>query len=165
MQSVTPMNMRKTLGRFATGVTVVSARTGEESHAITANSFTSVSLDPPLILVSIDNRSRMNDYLARAERFAVSILHASQERLAWHFAGKPLPEPGELFTPDTPDFLFVNGAIAHIGCELYARHEAGDHWLVLGRVVHLASHGGDPLLFHGGQFEMVAPTAHSQAWG
>ena len=120
-----------TLGRFATGVTVVSTERDGEIHAMTANAFTSVSLDPPLVLVSIDHRAKMHQLLPDTKRFGVSVLGCDQERVAWHFAGRPLAAPGELFAADG-DVPLVAGAIAHVGCSLHACHQAGDHTLYLG---------------------------------
>ena len=97
-----------------------------------------MSLDPPLVLVSIDHRTRMHRMLPDTRRYGVSVLASDQERTAWHFAGRPLRDPGELFEW-TGDVAFVRGAIAHVGCSLHAEHEAGDHTLYLGRVEHLHS--------------------------
>src|SRR5918911_2037517 len=82
--------MRRTLGRFTTGVTVVTTARGGDVHAMTANAFTSVSLDPPLVLVSVDHRTRMHRLLPGTRRYGVSVLGSRQERTAWHFAGRPL---------------------------------------------------------------------------
>jgi flavin reductase (DIM6/NTAB) family NADH-FMN oxidoreductase RutF len=143
--------MRRTLGRFCTGVTVVTTVHDGDVHAMTANAFVSVSLDPPLVLVSVDHRAKMHRVLSASERYGVSVLSSAQERLAWHFAGRPHPEPGELF--EWADELpLVRGAIAHVACRLDAAHPAGDHTLYLGLVEHLVSRPGDPLLFHGGSF-------------
>src|ERR671920_875554 len=151
VQRIEPEAMRRTLGRFTTGVTVVTTARGGEVHAMTANAFTSVSLPPPLVLVSIDHRARMHALLPDTRHYGVSVLASDQERVAWHFAGRPLREPGELFewTGDVP---FVRGAIARVGCSLHAVHEAGDHTLYLGRVEHLHSRPGEPLVFHAGAF-------------
>lgn len=164
MTAITPLNMRRTLGRFATGVTVVTAHTDRDFHAMTANSFTSVSLEPPLVLVSVDTKAKMKTCLDRSVRFAISILQAGQERIAWHFAGRPILEPGELVEANEDGFYFVRGAIAQIGCEPYGNHEAGDHTLYLGRVVHLSNRAGDPLLFHGGEFELVERKMPNEVW-
>src|ERR1700749_2887596 len=120
--------LRSTLGRFATGVTVVSTASADAIHAMTANAFTSVSLDPPLVLVSIDNRTRMHALLPDTRRFGVSVLAGDPERTAWHFAGPPLAEHGDLFEREG-GVPYVSGAIAHVGCALHARHPAGDHTL------------------------------------
>jgi flavin reductase (DIM6/NTAB) family NADH-FMN oxidoreductase RutF len=162
-----PAQIRATLGRFCTGVTVVTTADsqGAAVHAMTANAFTSVSLDPALVLVSIDHRARMHQLLPATGRYGVSVLAADQERIALHFAGRPLADHGELFewTAGVP---FVRGAIAHVGCSLDACHPAGDHTLYLGRVGHLASRVGNPLLFHLGAFGQIAPEeAQTQNWG
>ncbi|MFQ3662836.1 MAG: flavin reductase family protein, partial [Chloroflexaceae bacterium] len=80
---------RTTMGLFATGVTVITARAGEETRGMTANAVTSVSLDPLLLLVCVDRRARMARVIVEAERFAVNILRADQEALSRHFAGRP----------------------------------------------------------------------------
>jgi flavin reductase (DIM6/NTAB) family NADH-FMN oxidoreductase RutF len=163
---VSPAELRATLGRFATGVTVVSTERDGEVHAMTANAFTSVSLDPPLVLVSIDHRAKMHRLLPDTKRFGVSVLGCDQERVAWHFAGRPLPTPGELFVHDGDDVPLVAGAIAHVGCSLHACHQAGDHTLYLGLVEHLDSRPGEPLLFHRGEFGRVSPHEEpGPTWG
>ena len=158
--------MRRTLGRFTTGVTVVTTAREGDVHAMTANAFTSVSLDPPLVLVSVDHRTRMHRLLPGTRRYGVSVLSCEQERVAWHFAGRPLRDAGELFewTGDVP---FVRGAIAQVGCSLHAEHEAGDHTLYLGRVEHLHSRPGEPLIFHAGAFGRLSPEEHvvAPSWG
>src|ERR671930_11339 len=123
VQRIDPGAMRRTLGRFTTGVTVVTTARGNDVHAMTANAFTSVSLDPPLVLVSVDHRTRMHALLPDTRRYGISVLGSDQERVAWHFAGRPLRDPGELFewAGDVP---FVRGAIARVGCSLHAEHEA-----------------------------------------
>jgi flavin reductase (DIM6/NTAB) family NADH-FMN oxidoreductase RutF len=143
-----PELLRRTLGRFCTGVTIVSTELDGEIHAMTANSFTSVSLDPPLILVSIDRRARMHALLPERGRFCVSVLAREQEDTAWHFAGRPCLEGDDVFDEDG----LVRGAIARLECRLYAAHEAGDHTLYLGLVEDLDSRPGEPLLFHDGAF-------------
>jgi flavin reductase (DIM6/NTAB) family NADH-FMN oxidoreductase RutF len=154
-ERVDPGTMRRTLGRFTTGVTVVTTAREGEIHAMTANAFTSVSLDPPLVLVSVDHRTKMHRMLPDTRRYGVSVLASDQERVAWHFAGRPLKEHGELFewAGGVP---LVSGAIAHVACSLYAAHEAGDHTLYLGHVDHLASRPGEPLLFHSGVFGRIS---------
>jgi flavin reductase (DIM6/NTAB) family NADH-FMN oxidoreductase RutF len=159
--------MRRTLGRFTTGVTVVTTAQGDEVHAMTANAFTSVSLDPPLVLVSVDHRTKMHRLLPGTRRYGVSVLASDQELVAWHFAGRPLERHGELFEWQAGVPL-VSGAIAHVGCSLHAAHEAGDHTLYLGLVEHLHSRPGEPLLFHAGAFGRMSQDeellAHTWGW-
>jgi flavin reductase (DIM6/NTAB) family NADH-FMN oxidoreductase RutF len=156
--------MRSVLGRFCTGVTVVSTALEGEVHAMTANAFTSVSLEPPLVLVSIDRRAKMHRLLPGTQRYGVSVLGAGQERLARHFAGRPLAEPGELFE-DVDGVPLLRGAIAHVSCRLHAAHEAGDHTLYLGCVEFLRSVPGDPLVFTSGAFGRLAAAELDQLWG
>ena len=166
VQRIEPVAMRRTLGRFTTGVTVVTTASGGVVHAMTANAFTSVSLDPPLVLVSVDRRTRMHALLPDTRRYGVSVLASDQERVASHFAGRPLRDPGELFEWEG-EVPFVRGAIAHVGCSLHAEHAAGDHTLYLGRVEHLDSRPGEPLVFHAGAFGRLSPEEQvlAYSWG
>jgi flavin reductase (DIM6/NTAB) family NADH-FMN oxidoreductase RutF len=164
MSAVDPRTLRDTLGRFATGVTIVSTAAEQKIHAMTANAFTSVSLDPPLILVSVDNRTRMHQMLPDTRRYGVSVLATDQERLAMHFAGRPDPEHHDPFiwAGDTP---VVEGAIACFVCDCYAEHEAGDHTLYVGQVRAFEARPGEPLLFHSGQFARMANEPVITSWG
>jgi flavin reductase (DIM6/NTAB) family NADH-FMN oxidoreductase RutF len=156
--------LRATLGRFATGVTIVSTAGPDGIHAMTANAFTSVSLDPPLVLVSVDNRTRMHQLLPGTRRYGVSVLAAEQERLAMHFAGRPMPDHADPFVWEC-DVPVVKGAIAHFACDSYAEHEAGDHTLHLGRVRAFQARPGRPLVFHAGEFTCVANEPVITSWG
>ena len=91
LHEIDPPHFRKVMGRFATGVTVITASTGGESHGMTANAFMSGSLDPPLCVVSVAKRAHMHAYLDEARRFAVNILAESQADHANHFAGRLIP--------------------------------------------------------------------------
>src|SRR5207302_3431572 len=104
---------RRTLGMFATGVTVITTRVGEQIHGMTANAFMSVSLQPPLILISVDRRARMNALLREGVRYGVSVLEERQSVLSDHFAGRAGegPEPEFEFVHETP---LVEGALAHL---------------------------------------------------
>ena len=124
-----------------------------------------VSLDSTLVLVSIVHRAKMHRLLPDTRRFGISVLGCEQERVAWHFAGRPLAAPGELFVHEG-EVPLVRGAIAHVGCALHACHEAGDHTLYLGLVEHAESRPGEPLLFHRGEFGRVSPYPEAgPTWG
>lgn len=156
--------MRRALGRFCTGVTVVSTAIGDTAHGMTASAFTSVSLDPPLVLVSIAQGARMHALLPDSRRYGVSVLAAEQEGVARHFAGQPLAEAGELF--DWHDGLpLLRGAIVHISCRLHAEHPAGDHTLFVGHVERIESRAGEPLLYLGGAFGRMATPGFEHLWG
>jgi len=142
--------LRQVMGRFATGVTVVSTLEGEVVHGMTANAFLSVSLRPPLVLVSL-GRCRMNEMLPRTGRYGVSVLCHDQEHLAQHFAGRQA-------APAPPAFVWQRGmpvledALAHLVCRVVDCHRAGDHMLWIGEVEHLHHADAEPLLFYAGRF-------------
>jgi flavin reductase (DIM6/NTAB) family NADH-FMN oxidoreductase RutF len=146
---------RRTLGMFATGVTVLTARTGETVHGMTANAFMSVSLSPPLVLVSVDRRARMSNLLHEGTRMGVNVLEARQEALSDHFAGRAVegtPEPRFELVHDTP---LVEGAIAHLVTRVVRSYWGGDHSLFLAQVEYAHYGEGEPLLFHGGRYERL----------
>ena len=146
---------RRTLGMFATGVTVLTTRKGEIVHGMTANAFMSVSLRPPLVLVSIDRRARMSDLLHEGTRFGVNVLEAGQAELSDHFAGRAgegTREPQFELVHDTP---LVEGALAHLVAHVVRSYWGGDHSLFLGQVEYARYGEGEPLLFHGGQYERL----------
>ncbi len=146
---------RRTLGMFATGVTVLTTRSGETVHGMTANAFMSVSLRPPLVLVSIDRRARMCNLLHEGTRFGVSVLEAGQAALSDHFAGRPpegTKEPRFELVHDTP---LVEGALAHLVARMVRSYWGGDHSLFLGQVLYARYGEGEPLLFHGGRYERL----------
>lgn len=157
---VEPTTLRRTMGRFTTGVAVVTTA-DEAPHGMTVNSLTSVSLDPPLILVSLTIGARTTDAVAATGSFAVSILSARQEEIAMrfarrgedHFAGLPL-EHGNHRIPIVP------GALAHVECEVQQEIPAGDHVLFLGRAIATCDRDGEPLVFHAGRFLDAAGHTH-----
>jgi flavin reductase (DIM6/NTAB) family NADH-FMN oxidoreductase RutF len=144
------LQLRQVMGRFATGVTVVTTTHRDMIHGMTANAFLSVSLRPPLVLVSL-GRCRMSEMLPRAGRYGVSVLASDQEHFAAHFAGQRV-------SPVDPEFVWhkdlplLGGALAHVGCRVVDVHPAGDHVLWIGEVEHLSHREGEPLLFYTGRF-------------
>jgi flavin reductase (DIM6/NTAB) family NADH-FMN oxidoreductase RutF len=145
---------RKTLGMFATGVTVLTTSSGANVHGMTANAFMSVSLEPPLVLISIDRRARMSNLLHEGTRFAVNVLEASQASLSDRFAGRIAegPEPRFELVHETP---LVEGALAHLVARVVRSYWGGDHSLFLGQVEYARYGEGEPLLFHGGRYERL----------
>ena len=147
--------LRSTLGMFATGVTVITALKGEQVHGMTANAFMSVSLEPPLVLISVDRRTKMCGLLHEGMHYGVSVLCATQAALSDRFAGRPgedLPEPRFAVVNDTP---LVDGALAHFVARVEKSYWGGDHSLFLGRVEYARQNPGTPLLFHGGRYERL----------
>ena len=124
---------RNSLGRFATGVTVVTALQNGKVHGMTANAFVSVSLNPPLVLVSLDNRSRMHRILPAVGRFGISVLTEDQKALSDHFAGRPIGEAHFRFI-DRAGTALLDGALAHFAVKVLSTQAGGDHTLYIGSV-------------------------------
>jgi flavin reductase (DIM6/NTAB) family NADH-FMN oxidoreductase RutF len=146
---------RRTLGMFATGVTVLTTRVGEQVHGMTANAFMSVSLQPPLVLISIDRRARMGALLHQGTRFGVSVLEARQTGLSDRFAGRAAEEPPEAAFEVVHETPLVEGALAHLVAQVVRSYWGGDHSLFLGQVEFARYGEGRPLLFHGGRYERL----------
>jgi flavin reductase (DIM6/NTAB) family NADH-FMN oxidoreductase RutF len=147
--------LRRTLGMFATGVTVVTTLEGEQVHGLTVNAFMSVSLEPPLVLVSIERRTRLCGLLGEGRSYGVSVLRESQSGLSDYFAHRAdegVPEPRFDLIHDTP---LVEGALAHFVATISRCYWGGDHSLFLGRVEYARYGEGTPLLFHGGRYERL----------
>jgi flavin reductase (DIM6/NTAB) family NADH-FMN oxidoreductase RutF len=150
--------LRRVFGAFATGVTVVTSG-GDLPHGMTANSFTAVSLDPPMILVCVGRDALMHDVLAQQTAFAVSILAADQTEVARYFADKRRPIGWDQFDAVSwspgpySGAPLIDGALAHLECELEHHHDGGDHTIYVGRLLSLSRRlGDDALLFLNGQF-------------
>ena len=146
---------RRTLGMFATGVTVLTTRAGDQVHGMTANAFTSVSLHPPLVLVSIDRRARMSNLLHEGTRFGVSVLEAGQSALSDQFAGRVTEGAEEARFELVHETPLVEGALAHLVARVVRSYWGGDHSLFLGQVEYARYGEGEPLLFHGGRYERL----------
>jgi flavin reductase (DIM6/NTAB) family NADH-FMN oxidoreductase RutF len=147
--------LRQTLGMFTTGVTVITTLKGAQVHGMTANAFMSVSLAPPLVLVSIDRRTKMCGLLYEGSHYGVSVLCETQSALSDRFAGRAAdgtPEPRFDVVRETP---LVDGALAHFVARVERSYWGGDHSLFLGRVEYARQHQGTPLLFHGGRYERL----------
>ena len=146
---------RQTVGQFVTGVTVIALDVGGTLRAMTANSFTSLSLDPPLVLFCVGKHTRAGQAVHSATGFSINILAEGQQDVSTYFAGA-------WKSAAPPPFTFVEwegaprleGSVASLGCDIYAIHEGGDHWIVVGRVVAL--HRPDtiarPLMFFRGAY-------------
>lgn len=160
---VDPVLMRSAMGRFATGVTVVTNAMGDEVHAMTANAFMSVSLEPPLVLISLGNRARMAARLSESEHYGVSVLAHSQESVARRFAGSkhPMPPPQFEWLGGVP---VIAGSLVRLTTRIVDRHPAGDHTLFIGHVEHLDLRDGEPLLFHTGAFKLVQVGVTESLW-
>lgn len=156
-----PGLLRRTMSKFATGVAVVTSIADGNADGMTVNSLTSVSLDPPLLLVSLTEDARTTSTMRTAGRFAVSVVSSRQEEIARrfaksgvdHFAGLPL----EYGYHDVP---VIPAALAHLECVTEQEVAAGDHVLFLGRIVSTCARDGKPLTFYAGSFGELSVGDH-----
>ena len=144
--------LRHVLGAFATGVCVITARHGDQVVGLTANSFTSVSLDPPLVLWCLDKRCERYDIFANAANFDINILSSDQRDLSDRFArGQAVIDSHEgLLTLDHP--LRLKKTIGWLSCVTHETHTAGDHLVIMGRVESYDYGAGEGLTFFRGRY-------------
>lgn len=161
LPSIDARAFRQTVGQFATGVTVVAAKAGEDVLAMTANAFTALSLDPPLVLFCTGRRTKIGQAIESVAGFTINVLASDQQDLSTYFAGA-------WTHPERPPFTFIeweggprlDGVVCAIGCALEQVLEGGDHWIVIGRV--LALHRmprACPLVFYGGRYAALGATS------
>jgi flavin reductase (DIM6/NTAB) family NADH-FMN oxidoreductase RutF len=158
--SFSTREFRASLGMFATGVTVVTARTADGVLVgLTANSFNSLSLDPPLVLWSLARSAGSMGALSAGSHYAINVLAADQQQLAEGFASKRADRwAGVAFTEGICGAPLLTGAAASFECFNRRRHEEGDHVIFVGEVEHCQHRAGAaPLLFHGGKFYSEHP--------
>lgn len=158
-ESVDPDHYRKAIGRLATGVCVVTTRAGDIDYAMTVNSVTSVSLEPVLMLVSVEREARFYDAVMDAGQWAVSILPASAKPVAGWLATRGRPLHGQLdrvphHRGEATGLALVDDALAEFECETYSTHDAGDHTLIVGRVLamSLGDNPADALMYYRGAY-------------
>lgn len=150
----TERQFREALGQFTTGVCVVTAAPeGYDPVGVTVNSFTSVSIDPPLILWCLKIESVVYATFAATDRFAVNILAGTQKELSEHYADKTRHklEPGCYVTGEGGAPV-LNNAISSISCVVRSRHSGGDHVIILGEIMDISGNPGEPLVFFQGRY-------------
>lgn len=154
---IDPDSFRAALGRFACGVTVVTARDGTgRDHGMTVSAFCSVSLEPPLVLVSIGHEASMHQLIMEVDQLGISVLSTNQEALSRRFAD---PESdrfdGVGYARGESEVALLEEALVHLECTVIARHEAGDHTLVVCSVDRAAASDGRPLLYYRGGYAQL----------
>jgi flavin reductase (DIM6/NTAB) family NADH-FMN oxidoreductase RutF len=149
------MAFRRILGMFATGVTIITTQADDQVHGMTANAFMSVSLRPPLVLISVDKRARMNRLMREGVRFGVNVLADDQRELSDRFAGRAAGEVAEIEFDLVHETPLVAGALAHLIARVVRSYWGGDHSLFVGQVEYARYGEGNPLLFHGGRYEQL----------
>ncbi|WP_037568605.1 flavin reductase family protein [Phaeacidiphilus oryzae] len=158
----TPGALRACLSRFATGVTVVTYDTPEGPRGATMNSFTSVSAEPPLVLVSVARRARCHGPLGSGIPFCVNVLGAEQEAVARRFAGAPVP--GEPEWAPRARVPRLATPLAWVECDPWRTYDGGDHTLVLGLVTALGHRDGDALTYAWSRFGGIAEAAEGMEY-
>jgi flavin reductase (DIM6/NTAB) family NADH-FMN oxidoreductase RutF len=150
-------DFRRAMGRFTTGVTIITTRLGEDLHGMTANAVTSLSLDPLLVLVCVDKTADTHDILSKAGVFAVNILNKDQAEISDRFAKKEFD--GAHGLEDLPHTFAVTGApiidgtLAYLDCRTVTEHHGGDHTIFIGEVLEAKELGdGEPLVFYRGKY-------------
>ena len=157
---VSPDLFRQVAGCFATGVTVVTTQDRQGvPYGLTVNSFTSVSLDPPLVLVCLDNGLTGLDIFLESDRFAVNILTRDQQDISNHFASRGTDRSQGPYAPGQTGIPVVTGSMAWFECETVHEYAGGDHVILVGEVkaAFLGDPGTDPLLFYRGRYRDIGP--------
>jgi flavin reductase len=149
--------LRDALGRFATGVVVISTGSREHLHAMTANAFMAGSLKPPLIVISVGHRARMHERLMATTLFGISVLSQNQESHSRHFAGEPQAWLVPRFTEveGMQGVSLLQHALARFAARVVAKHPCGDHTLFVGEVLSFSLGESAPLVFYGGRYATV----------
>ena len=154
--SADPRLFRRCLGQYATGIAVVTAQSRGQLLGMTINSFASLSLDPALVLWSIDKKSSIFDAFLACEGFAINVLSTEQIALSQRFAGKSDERySGVSWRAGLHQSPLLTGCIAHLECTLEKTTEGGDHIILVGRVERIARFEGSPLLFSQGQYSIA----------
>lgn len=142
------------MGKFATGVTVITTGQGKSVRGMTANAFMSLSLDPKLVVISIKNDARILQEMENNKSFAVSVLKDSQEYESKIFAGQIQPEAPIEFA-DLDGKPVIENAIVQVACDISANYIEGDHTLYIGKVTAIEMNEGNPLLFFNGKYQQL----------
>lgn len=145
---------RNAMGKFATGVTVITTKVGDTEHGMTANAFMSVSLNPKLVLISIGEKANMNRLIKESGKFAVSVLNGQQQDLSAYFAGQ-IKEEREIQFDTFNGMPVIPDALVNLTCNVYDSVVAGDHTLYIGEVTDLRMQDGEPLGFYEGKYKKV----------
>jgi flavin reductase len=163
--SLDPKDFRKAMGCFATGVTIITVDLDDEVHGgvhgMTANAFSSVSLDPPLVLVCVDKRAMTHTHLHAKKRFGINVLCETQRAISDYYARpdrtheRAEVEAGARFDRTSHGTPVLHGSLAYLECRLHSAEVAGDHTIFIAEVEDVVMREGDPLLFFRGKYRQV----------
>jgi len=162
--TLTSDDFRRSMGCFATGVTVITVDQGGEVHGMTANAFTSVSLDPMLVLVCVDHRARTHAHLHARKRFGVNVLRNDQQAISEYYARSSethqhAEDAGAHFDRTAQGTPVLRGALAYLECRLRKAEKAGDHTIFIAEVEEVVVGEGEPLLYFQGKYRGIEPNA------
>ena len=151
--------LRNAMGLFATGVTIITTKDASgKPFGLTANAFSSLSLDPPMLLICVDKGVDCYACFDESKVFAVNFLSLTQEELSTRFATKGIEKfEGLSYRVGELGVALLDGALAHFECTVAHAHEGGDHTIYVGEVQKLVTMEGDPLLFYQGKYRSLAP--------
>jgi flavin reductase (DIM6/NTAB) family NADH-FMN oxidoreductase RutF len=166
--SLAPSDFRKAMGCFATGVTIVTVDQDGEVHGMTANAFCSVSLDPVLVLVCVDQRARTHAQLHARKRFGINILRSDQQAVSEYYARSTeshqhAEEAGASFERTAHGTPVLRSGLAYLECRLHSTQQAGDHTIFIAEVEDVVVREGEPLLFFRGQYRKTSESQPGQA--
>lgn len=149
---------RATLGRFASGITIVTVRGADgRDHGMTVSAFTSLSLEPPLVLTCIARNASVFEHVVAASHVGINILAADQEALSRRFASRDGDRfDGVGYAHGHTGVPLLDGALASLECEVRARHDGGDHVIVVGQVEHATVRDGHPIVYYRGGYASLA---------
>lgn len=155
--SIDPDLFRSVLGRFATGITIITVRDADSrDHGMTVSAFSSLSLEPPMVLTCIANDATMAPVIATADSFAVNILSDHQEALSRRFAGKQDDRFADVpFSRSAQGNVVLDEVLASLDCRIVTRHAGGDHVIVIGEVLAGQVREGRPLLYYRGGYAQL----------
>ncbi|MGA8865662.1 MAG: flavin reductase family protein [Candidatus Sulfotelmatobacter sp.] len=158
--TLNPAEFRKAMGCFATGVTIITVDLEGEVHGMTANAFASVSLDPLLVLVCVDYKTRTHAHLHARKRFGINVLSQDQRTISEYYANparthEHAEDAGARFDRTRQGTPMLRGALAFLECRLHSAQDAGDHTIFIAEVEDVVVSEGDPLLFFRGRYHRV----------
>jgi flavin reductase (DIM6/NTAB) family NADH-FMN oxidoreductase RutF len=165
--TLNPSRFRKAMGCFATGVTIITLDLRGEVHGMTANAFTSVSLDPPLVLVCVDLKARTHAHLRAQKRFGINVLGENQRAISEYYARPDRShqraeiEAGARFDRTRHGTPMLRGALAYLECRLRSTEQAGDHTIFIAEVEDVVVRQGDPLLFFRGKYRSLGSSGRA----
>ena len=155
--AIEPQELRRVMGHFATGVTVITTKDREGApNGLTANAFMSLSLDPPMVVISVDKGATCYACFELENGFTVNFLGEHQEEISRRFATKGADKfAGIQWHAGVNGAAIIDGAIAHVECKITECHDGGDHTIVVGAIVNASATGERPLLFFKGKYQKL----------